>query len=101
LKAVLLVLVTLLALSWAQDPAFKQFQDFIAKYKKSYNSVDEFNQRFQNFKASLDRVQLKNTKSDNGAVFGVTKFSDMTPEEFRSSMLMNKPIDPKEKKSWR
>jgi hypothetical protein len=32
-----------------------------------------------------------------GPVFGVTKFSDLTPEEFKNTYLMKKPITRKEK----
>jgi hypothetical protein len=45
------------------------------QYSKSYSSHEEFETRFKNFKASLTRVEQKNTKSLGGAVYGITKFS--------------------------
>jgi len=45
--------------------------------------------RLENFKASLARSQRFNSESKH-ARFGVTKFSDMSSEEFKSKILMPK-----------
>jgi len=63
-----------------------QFNDFITKYQKSYQP-DEIAHRFNNFKASVARVALKQ-RAGTSATYGITKFSDMSPEEFRSTVLM-------------
>jgi len=42
--------------------------------------------RFENFKLSLDRVQSRNTVATN-TVFGLTKFSDLSVEEFKATYL--------------
>jgi len=57
------------------------FEAYKAQYNKQY-TPDEEALRFENFKLSLDRIQ-----SRNSAVFGLTKYSDMTPEEFKSTLL--------------
>jgi len=41
----------------------------------------------------LKRIEEKNTI--RGAQYGVTKFSDMTPEEFKKTILMSNPIHPR------
>jgi cathepsin F len=58
------------------------FEAYKAQYNKNYASPDEEALRFENFKLSLDRVQSRNSAS-----FGLTKYSDMSPEEFKSSLL--------------
>jgi len=80
----------------AKDPARNEFLQFMKKYHKTYASSEEFDLRFHNFKASLTRVEQKNAKSNGGAdgslVYGITKFSDMSPEEFKNTILMKNPI---------
>jgi len=73
-----------------------QFSDYMRIYNKSYASVEEFNTRFANFKASLQRTASLNSKAKR-AKFGITKFSDMTPQEFKNTILMKNPIDPSKK----
>eukprot|EP01118_Nematostelium_gracile_P015293 TRINITY_DN6091_c0_g1_i1.p1 TRINITY_DN6091_c0_g1~~TRINITY_DN6091_c0_g1_i1.p1 ORF type:complete len:347 (-),score=83.82 TRINITY_DN6091_c0_g1_i1:46-1032(-) len=86
----LVILLSILAVSAAVN--YEQlFQDFIVKYKKSY-SAEEYPLRLKNFGDSLRRSQLKNAKSPS-AQYGVTKFSDMSVEEFKKTVLMSKPID--------
>jgi len=75
------------ALAASEDEALlAQFAKYISKYNKQYNSRNEYWQRFYNYKASLaTSVALS---GEGGALFGETKFSDMTPEEFKSKVLM-------------
>jgi cysteine peptidase B len=64
-----------------------QFLAFQRKYNKTYATNEEFQLRFTIFQQSLVRAaqeQLKNPK----ARFGVTKFSDLSPEEFRGYYLL-------------
>jgi len=55
------------------------FARFMRTYKKQYGDVNEFNTRFGNFKANLQN--LEQVKKTNPSA-GVTKFFDMTAEEF-------------------
>jgi len=71
--------------------ASRQFLSFIQKYHKSY-SASEFPTRFQNFRHSLARIAAANAASKGGALFGITKFSDMSVEEFKNTILMKNPI---------
>lgn len=72
-----------------EDPllhAGRHFSSFKAKFGKSYASQEEHDYRFGVFKANLRRAKL-HQKLDPSAVHGVTKFSDLTPAEFRQQFL--------------
>jgi len=72
----------------------EQFQDFISTYGKRYDSEEEFTKRFGIFRDNLLRVEKQNEEHiklyDGEAVFGVTKFSDLTPTEFKAMYLRAK-----------
>jgi len=82
------VLLISIALAIASTSSLEQqFRDFQRKYHKVYATTAEFDIRFHIFKENLVRakqIQAKNPK----AIFGVTKFSDLSPEEFASFYLM-------------
>jgi len=65
-----------------------EFIEFMQKYQKNYETT-EFFKKYDNFKATLTRVQEKNSKN-SGVVYGITKFADLSPEEFRNQVLMKK-----------
>nr|GLL48380.1 cysteine proteinase 15A-like [Ipomoea trifida] len=58
------------------------FSLFKSKYGKSYGTQEEHDYRFSVFKANLRRAK-RHQLLDPSAVHGVTKFSDLTPKEFR------------------
>lgn len=62
------------------------FSRFKLQFDKSYASEEEHDYRFDVFKANLRRAKF-HQKLDPEAVHGVTKFSDLTPEEFQSRYL--------------
>lgn len=62
------------------------FSLFKAKYGKTYATQEEHDYRFSVFKANLRRAE-RHQLLDPSAVHGVTKFSDLTPSEFRRSHL--------------
>jgi len=80
-----LVLLLSLVLVFAFDDQ-TLFTAWKAQYNKQYSSAEEESLRFENFKLAIDRVQSRNAKSGS-ATFGLTKYSDMTPEEFKSTLL--------------
>lgn len=70
-----------------------QFSEFQTKYDKSYSET-EFTKRIGIFADNLIRVEQQNKDHiaiGGEAVFGVTKFMDLTLEEFRSMYLTAKP----------
>jgi len=70
----------------------EQFAKWTAKFNKEY-SRQELAERYSNFKASVERINMKNAESPN-KIWGLTKFADMTPEEFKEKVLL-KPRTPK------
>ena len=62
---------------------FQQFQRFIKKYHKKYNSVNEFLARFEVFK----RNTMAAFQENNSYKTGITKFSDLTYQEFAKIYL--------------
>ncbi|KAK0576069.1 hypothetical protein LWI29_011312 [Acer saccharum] len=69
-------------LTWAEH----QFSEFKEKYSKTYATQEEDDYRFGVFMSNL-RQARRNQIMDPTAVHGVTKFSDLTPSEFRSRYL--------------
>ncbi|KAK7280707.1 hypothetical protein RJT34_25774 [Clitoria ternatea] len=67
------------------------FASFKSRFGKSYATQEEHDYRFGVFKSNLRRAKL-HAKLDPSAVHGVTKFSDLTPSEFRRQYLGLKPL---------
>jgi len=77
------------------------FVEFAAEYNKTYPTEEEMLNRLKVFKVGVAKANQLNEESKrlgSTAVYGITKFSDMTPEEFRVNYLMpNMPPIPPEK----
>jgi len=71
------------ALAIQEDVLFTAWK---AQYNKVYSTEEEEATRFQNFKLTLDRIEARNAIASN-TVYGLTKFSDLSPEEFRATYL--------------
>jgi C1A family cysteine protease len=72
------------------------FQQWYTEQGKLYDTVDEMSLRFINFKETIKRINTNNAYTDmrgSGALFGLNKFSDMTPDEFAEKILMT-PFTP-------
>ncbi|XP_027331497.1 cysteine proteinase 15A-like [Abrus precatorius] len=67
------------------------FSTFKSTYKKTYATQEEHDYRFGVFKSNLHRAKV-HAKLDPSAVHGITKFSDLTPAEFRRQFLGLKPL---------
>ncbi len=63
---------------------FQQFQKFIKKYNKKYESVNEYLARFEVFKKNFVAIFTEEATSYKT---GVTKFSDLTKQEFAKTYL--------------
>jgi len=53
------------------------------EHKRSYSSVEEFHTRLNVFSANVKKIQQLNARS-TGAHYNLTRFADMTEEEFKS-----------------
>jgi len=65
-----------------------QFNAFMSKYNKKYETTAEYDHAFDNFKGTLKRLAAYQSKGKSG--YGITKFADLSREEFRSKYLMPK-----------
>jgi C1A family cysteine protease len=86
--AVLLGLVALsvaIPVGRAQD----EFRNWMQQYNKQYETDAEFQHRFEVFLQNKQRVaQMNRAKpADSNVQWGVTKFMDLTPEEFKKFYL--------------
>jgi C1A family cysteine protease len=70
---------------------YNKFHEFEIRFNKEYSSPAERLRRFTVFRENLARAAELNTQNGDPA-FGVTKFMDMTAEEFRHAYLMT-PLD--------
>jgi C1A family cysteine protease len=71
-----------------------QFDEYIVKYGKTYTEgSQEYQTRFRNFAESLKRVEALNSKQTT-ATYGITRFSDMSKEEFARFRLNGGRKDP-------
>ncbi|XP_033742174.1 cathepsin O-like [Pecten maximus] len=67
---------------------FDTFLKYVDQFKKSYvNHPDELHTRFNIFKGNLIRIEKLNQQNKSSAWYGINKFSDLTPEEFKASYL--------------
>lgn len=70
--------------------AEQQFEAFKFKFNKVYVTEDEHQARFENFKVSLQRIEDGNAdrrSRGKDETLGVTKFADLTVQEFKEKFL--------------
>jgi hypothetical protein len=82
----LLATVAVASLTNADVEILKKFNDFETKYHKQYHSPAERFNRISVFAENLERVKKMNEEHGT-PVFGVTKFMDLTPVEFKAKYL--------------
>jgi cathepsin F len=75
-----------------------QFQKYMRDYNKQYKSLDEYSRRLAKFKDNLKRIAELNEKHPH-ATFGINKFADMSPAEFKDTYLMS-GFDPADACLW-
>ena len=67
---------------------FEEFEKFMIKYNKKYQSEEEIEKRFENFKESLNFIEVNKDKVYHK--IGINKFSDISREELNK---LYPPID--------
>jgi C1A family cysteine protease len=77
---------------FVEDKNFQKelWESFKSEFNKKYDSVDEDNKRFVKFLGQLKLADERNEeeKRNNGtAIHGITRFSDMSQDEFESKFL--------------
>jgi len=77
------------ALMTVPSPELVAFAEFKTKFNISF-TVEEETQRFEIFKANLRAVGKMN-EGESEAIFGITKFSALSPAEFKKQFLTYRP----------
>jgi C1A family cysteine protease len=72
-----------------QAEIFTKFQEFLTTEDRKYKTIDEYLARFKVFSNNIARLEAFNNDkhSTNNYSVGITKFFDMTPQEFRRTYL--------------
>jgi len=84
-----ILLVYVFASTPLDGPPEQLFAHFIQKYNKVYLTQAEESSRFVIFKSNILKAKTMAAKA-GGPTYGVTKFMDLTQDEFRSQRLMPK-----------
>jgi len=87
MKITIIVLLALLAFASAINLR-GEWDKYRSKFGRVYASSDEESNRFKIFRQNYRKAQKMNAV-DPHATFGVTRFSDLTSEEFKALYLMN------------
>ncbi|XP_033631305.1 cathepsin O-like [Asterias rubens] len=90
LEFVIVFMVLSCQLASSTSSIVDNFNQFILKYERSYvNGSSEYQKRLGYFKASLGRHEQLNSLRvhPEDAIFGVTRYSDLSPEEFAATVL--------------
>jgi len=69
------------------NDAFK-FQEFMTTYSKTYATTADYDSAFHNFQQTLKRLHAREEKGIRG--YGITKFADLSPKQFRDTYLLPK-----------
>jgi len=79
----------------AADPSTADaFARFVTEYNRTYVDKTEYNYRLSVFSDNLAKINKQNEEHmlEHGtAVFGITRFADLTHEEFKSRYLTSRP----------
>jgi len=65
-----------------------QFKEFIQRYGKKYSTPEEFRLRYSIFAKNLMKIDKLNRIEAGNKIHGITKFADLTKEEFKNRYLM-------------
>jgi len=89
MKAIIALLLCLTVAFAIEQSTVQSFIEFQHKYGKFYTSAEEFNYRLAVFNSNI-KAAAKMQESSNETTFGITKFMDLTPKEFKTIILMSK-----------
>ena len=67
----------------ATEHHWGRFESFVENFGKKYDSIVEFNKRFEIFRDNMEYIANENEKG-NSFTLGITPFSDLTVDEFAS-----------------
>jgi len=89
--ALLLLVCGVFAVDLSMVSMLKEWKEFKKTYNKEYNTKADELYRFGVFAKNMEISQKLNDAPGNKAQYGVTQFSDLTPEEFKATYLTYRP----------
>jgi len=69
------------------ETTFRSFIDYANFFNKTYSTGPQKRHAFVNYVASVNRVAEK-MQTQTSTIYGLTKFADMSPKEFKEQILM-------------
>jgi cathepsin F len=90
-RFLLLLVVCTVAVAASDVATLMQFRKFMLDFNKKYQSNEEHTYRFHVFQRNLKTISDLNGRTTS-AKFGVTKFADLTTEEFKNTYLSKTPM---------
>ncbi len=93
LKAILAILAVIAVSSFEvghekESYIFSKFQTFLKEHNKKYTTIEEYTARFNVFKTNYERMEAYTLSSEpKSHTVGITKFFDLTTQEFRNTYL--------------
>jgi shikimate kinase len=69
------------------------FNDYVAKYHKSYLTADEYKARYTVFKDNYNAVLAHNQRNDTSHKLALNNFADWSQPELNSFLSFNQPAD--------
>ncbi len=66
---------------------WKEFTNFQERFSKHYSTIEELEERFFIFRQNLIEILTHNADFSQNFTLGVNKFTDLTPEEFKSQYV--------------
>lgn len=73
------------------DEVMSLYESWLVEHKKVYNALGEKDRRFQIFKDNLKYIDEQNAMPEKSYKLGLTKFADLTNEEYKAMYLGTKP----------
>ena len=70
-----------------EDGEWRQFTTFRERFSKSYESLQELEDRFYIFRVNLRDIIRHNLDLTQNFTMGVNQFTDLTPDEFREQYI--------------
>jgi len=69
--------------SSSMNDGWSEFNRFLEKFSKKYQTLEEFESRFQIFRANFREIVSHNSVAGQNFTMGVNQFTDLTPQEFK------------------
>jgi len=70
-----------------ESDEWKQFSNFLERFHKRYENIQELELRFKVFRENLRNIILHNLDTRQNFTMGINQFTDLTPQEFKDTYV--------------